>query len=201
MFLLKKYHGLSGYIYQVLMSYIYAISFIKPVGLMKKLTAFVLLFGVFVGFGLEQAQAQTRIEIGPRLGFDIAGDVEEFFIGFDSRFTIPDFPVILNGNFDYYFVDNFDFWQLSANILYEFGVDNQSFAPYAGAGLSITRASADIGGGLFGVDASSTDLGLNVVGGAIFGQSKLKPFAQAQLTFGDVDLFTIAGGLLFNVGG
>ena len=61
------------------MSYIYANPFIKPIGPMKKFTAFVLLFGVFVGFGLEQTQAQTQIELGPRLGFDIAGDVEEFF--------------------------------------------------------------------------------------------------------------------------
>ena len=182
------------------MSYIYADPFIKPVCTMKKLTAFVLLFGMFVGFGMQQAQAQTQIEIGPRLGFDIAGDVEEFFIGFDSRFGLASFPVILNGAFDYYFVDNVDFWQLSANALYEFGIDNQAFTPYAGAGLSITRVSADVGDALFGADASSTDLGLNAIGGAVFGVGKLKPFVQAQITFGDVDLFTIAGGILFTVG-
>ena len=50
------------------MSYIYAIPTIKPVDPMKKCTTFVVLFGLFVGFGLEQAQAQ--IEIGPRLGLE-----------------------------------------------------------------------------------------------------------------------------------
>ena len=181
------------------MSYIYANPFIKPVRTMKKLTAFVLLFGVLMGFAMQQAQAQTQIDIGPRLGFDIAGDVEEFFIGFDSRFAFPSLPVSLNGSFDYYFDDVFDFWQLSANALYEFGVDNQTFTPYAGAGLGISRVSA--GDGLFDAEASETDLGLNVVGGAIFGVGSLKPFAQAQITFGDFDLFTIAGGILFTVGG
>ena len=176
--------------------------FIKPIGPVKKLTAFVLLFGMFVGFGLEQTQAQTQIELGPRLGFDIAGDVEEFFIGVDSRFTLSSFPVILNGAFDYYFVDNFDFWQLSANALYEFGVNNKSFTPYAGAGLSITHLSLDLDLGQFGgANASSTDLGLNIIGGTTFGVGNLKSFAQAQITFGDVDLFSIAGGILFSIGG
>lgn len=168
---------------------------------MKRLTALALLFGLFVGFGLQQARAQTKIELGPRIGFDLAGDVEEFFVGADSRFTFPSFPVILNGTFDYYFVDNFDFWQFSANALYEFGVDNQAFTPYAGAGLSVTRISVDIQGELFGFDASSTDVGFNIIGGASFGAGNLKPFAQAQITIGDVDLFALAGGLLFTIGG
>ena len=168
---------------------------------MKKLTALVFVFGLFLGLGLQQAQAQAQIELGPRLGFDIAGDVEEFFLGVDSRFKFATFPVDLNGALDYYFADNFDFWQLSANALYEFGVDNEAFTPYAGAGLSITRVSVDIQGELFGFDASSTDFGVNLVGGAYFGAARLKPFAQAQITFGDVDLFTLAGGILFQVGG
>ena len=199
---LKKYHGLKVYICKVLMSYIDAIPFIKPVDLMKKLTAFVLLFGVFVGFGLEQAQAQTQIEIGPRAGFDLAGNVEEFFIGFDSRFALSNFPVLLNGTFDYYFVDGFDLWQLSFNALYEFGVDNQSFSPYAGAGIGISRVSSDLDQGVLGgIDDSTNDLGLNLIGGATFGVGNLKPFAQAQITFGDVELFALTGGLLFSIGG
>jgi len=188
------------------MSYLYAISFIKPVGLMKKFAAFVLLFGVFVGFGLEQARAQTQIEIGPRLGFDLAGDVEEFYIGADSRFTVGGLPVILNGVFDWYFLDDTflggtdvdaSFFQLSFNALYEFGLDNASFTPYAGAGIGLNRLSVSVGN----VDDGDTELGVNLIGGATFGFGNLKPFAQAQISFGDVDLFTIAGGLLFSIGG
>lgn len=85
---LKKYHGLRAYICDLLTSYIYAISIIKPVGPMKKCTTFVVLFGLFVGFGLERAQAQTQIEIGPRLGFDLAGDVDLFTIGGGLLFSV-----------------------------------------------------------------------------------------------------------------
>ena len=206
---LKKYHGLKVYICKVFMSYIYAIPFIKPVDLMKKLTAFVLLFGVFVGLGLEQAQAQTQIEIGPRLGLDIAGDVEEFFIGADSRFAVAGLPVLLNATFDWYFVDepflqditgtdvDVSFFQLSFNALYEFGVDNETFSPYAGAGIGLNRSSVSVGN----ADASDTEFGVNLIGGATFGFGSLKPFAQAQISFGTPDLFTIGGGLLFSIGG
>ena len=166
---------------------------------MKKLLSFVLVFGVCVVGGVDEARAQ--IEIGPRLGFDLIGDVEEFFVGVDGRLDLAALPVVLNGAFDIYLVEeNFDFWQLSFNALYEFGVANVAFSPYVGGGIGISRTSLDFNLGDFGNDASDTDIGLNLIGGATFGFGSLKPFAQAQITFGDVDLLTIGGGLLFSIG-
>ena len=166
---------------------------------MKFFLTFVLVFGVCLVGGLHEARAQ--IEIGPRLGFDLTGDVEEFFIGVDARLDLPALPVVLNGAFDIYLVDeNFDFWQLSFNALYEFGIANVAFSPYVGLGLGLSRTSLDLDLGDFGIDASDTDIGLNLIGGATFGFGSLKPFAQAQITFGDVDLLTIGGGLLFSIG-
>ena len=156
---------------------------------------------LFVVIGISTARAQTSFEIGPRVGFDLAGDVEELFLGADARIGVASLPVLLNGTFDYYLVDNYDLWQLSLNALYEFGVDNQAFTPYAGGGLGITRYSFDIDSEFVDLDTSSTDVGLNIIGGAIFELGNLKPFAQAQITFGDFDLFSIAGGLLFSIGG
>ena len=184
------------------MSYIYTTrSSIKPVSTMKKRLSFVLVFAVCLVGGMHEAQAQAQIEVGPHLGFDLAGDVEEFFIGVDGRVGVATLPVVLNGTFDFYFVEeNLDFWQLSFNALYEFGVANAAFDPYVGGGIGISRASLDLGGDLFGNDASDTDVGLNFIGGATFGFGNLKPFAQAQITFGDVDLLTIGGGLLFGIG-
>lgn len=173
--------------------------FTQMVCLMKKWTALLLLFSLLVLGGLQETYAQTSIDIGPRLGFDIAGDVEEFFVGADARIGVGSLPVLLNGTFDFYFVDNYDFWQFSANALYEFGVDNQAFTPYAGAGIGISRYSTDFGVG--GPEESNSDVGLNVIGGAIFEVGSLRPFTQAQITFGDYDLFTICGGLLFTIGG
>ena len=85
--------------------------------------------------------------------------------------------------------ENRDFSQLSFNALYEFGMANVAFSPYVGGGIGISNTS------------NNTDVGLNLIGGATFGFGNLKPFAQAQITFGDIDLFTIGGGLLFSIGG
>ncbi len=161
---------------------------------MKRLFACIALLVALMGAGAT-AQAQARIEIGPRAGFDLAGDVEEFFLGADGRLGLAVLPITLNAALDFYFPDGFDFFQLSLNALYEFGPNNRVFTPYAGLGLGFSRAS---GGANF---TDNTDVGLNLIGGAVLGTGNLRPFAQAQITFGDADLVTVAGGLLFRVGG
>ena len=184
------------------MSYIYTTrSSIKPVSTMKKFLTVALVVGLFVIGGLNEAQAQVQIEVGPRLGFDLVGSVEEFFIGVDGRVDLAALPVALNGTVDIYLVgDNFDFWHLGIHALYEFGVATVAFDPYVGGGIGISRWSRDDDFfGNFPGDGDS-DVGLNLIGGATFGFGNLKPFAQAQITFGDVDLFTIGGGLLFSIG-
>ena len=162
---------------------------------MKKLVTFVLVFGVCVLAGLHEARAQAQVEIGPRLGFDLTGHVEDFFIGADARFGFSNLPVLVNGALDIYLEEDFDFFQLSVNALYEFGVYNVAFTPYAGAGIGISRKSFE---SEFRDDR--TDAGLNLIGGVTFGFGNLRPFAQAQITVGDFGLFTIGGGLLFSIG-
>lgn len=154
-----------------------------------------LLVAFLLVFGLQTARAQ--VYVGPRAGFDIVGDVDDFFLGADGRLDLGALPLQLNGAVDYYFSEkSAGFVQFSLNLLYEFGVDNQSFTPYAGLGVGVARA----GRGLFRDAGNKITTGLNLVGGASLGKGNLRPFAQAQITFGDVDLFTLGGGLLFNVG-
>lgn len=144
-------------------------------------------------FFSSSAFGQARLEIGPRVGFDIAGDIEELFIGIDARAEVAALPIQLNGAFDFYLTEeNVDFFQLSLNALYTFGVDNQMFTPYSGIGIAISRAQVG--------DFDDTDVGFNLIGGARFGFGTLRPFAQAQITFGDVDVVTVAGGILFRIG-
>jgi hypothetical protein len=161
---------------------------------MKKRLTFVLMLGVCLAGGSQKAQAQ--VEVGPRVGFDIVGDVEELFLGADARIHLPAMPLQINGAFDFYFTDEKydEFVQFSINALYEFGVANAAFTPYAGGGLGISSSEPK------GSNKQQTDVGLNVIGGAVFSAGTLRPFAQAQITFGDPDLFTIGGGLLFSIG-
>jgi hypothetical protein len=166
-----------------------------------RIVALVVLLILLVSPG--EAQAQAVIEIGPRAGYDVGGDVEELFIGAEGRIGLASLPVLINPAFDYYFAEeNVTIFQFSANALYEFGVDNQAFTPYAGAGIGFTRFSIDTGlDDTFGFDTSTTETGINLIGGAKFETGNLQPFVQAQITFGDVDLFTVGGGLLFGIGG
>lgn len=173
---------------------------------MKKLSTIALLFALILLFAPQQADAQTTFEVGPRIGIDV-GDVEEFFIGAEGRVTSDALPVIISPAFDYYFdgVENFSIVAFDLNALYEFGVDNEAFTPYAGGGIGIIRVSSSsegvdvpgfgtIGGG----STSSSEVGLNIVGGATFEAGNLQPFAQAKITVGDVTLFNLMGGLLFS---
>lgn len=149
-----------------------------------------------IAFTTQRAEAQTALEIGPRIGYEV-DDWESLFLGADVRIDMAALPVAINPYFDYYFLDNDDvsLIQFGANALYHFGIANQAFTPYAGAGLALSRISYDIPG----VDGD-TEAGLNLLFGARFGFGQMRPFAQAQFTLGDADFFSIAGGLLFRLG-
>jgi len=178
---------------------------------MRKLSilAFLVAFTLFITPQLSQAQ--TAVEVGPRIGIDV-GDIEEFFIGAEGRIVSDALPVIISPAFDFYFVGSEvegvdqSIFTIDVNALYEFGVDNEAFTPYAGGGLGLVRSSVEsqgtdipgvgtVGGG----SESSTDVGLNVVGGAIIQTETLRPFVQAKITFSDdFTLFGLMGGLLFS---
>lgn len=139
------------------------------------------------------ANAQTLIEVGPRVGYEI-DDLEEVYVGADVRVGLPTLPVKINPVFDYYFSDGASVWQIDVNALYEFGIDNQAFTPYAGAGVALVGVNPDSDF----VD-SSTEPGFNIVGGAVFGFGQLRPFVNARITLGDFDTTTLGGGVLFTL--
>lgn len=148
-----------------------------------------------VAFAPERAEAQA-IEIGPRIGYEV-DNWEALFVGAEARVSVAALPIRLNPYFDYYFLDDAgpidqSLIQFGANALYEFGIANQAFTPYAGAGLAISRYSLG--------DASNSEAGLNLLFGSRFGFGNIRPFAQANITIGDYDFFSVQGGVLFPIG-
>jgi hypothetical protein len=133
---------------------------------------------------VETASAQTGIGIGPRVGYDVGGDVESPFVGVDLRFNIPVLPIELGAFYDYYITgDDPSVSQFGLNAFYTFGLVPVLFTPYAGAGVGM----ASTGG--------NTDTGLNLIFGARFGMPVIAPFVQAQYTLGgDIDFVTLAAG-------
>ena len=172
---------------------------------MKKTLTSAALFALLVLLAVPQTKAQAQIELGPRVGYDI-DQLEELSIGADLRVSTIALPVQINGTFDYYLLGDeyggLDVFRFTANGLYQFGIDNQYFTPYAGPGLSLTRLSINDDGSFGNVNASETELGLNLVGGAQFSVGALKPFAQAEFVVGgDYEPVQITGGLLFTISG
>jgi len=154
------------------------------------------------------ASAQTTVKLGPRLGIPV-GDIEDaggnLFLGADARFNTDALPVVLNPSIDFYLMDDVpgtsvdqSVFTIDLNALYEFGVDNEAFTPYAGGGIGITRRSIDdssVPG-----DFDDTDVGLNVVGGVRFPLESVEPFAQVNAVVGgDWDRLGITGGILFRL--
>lgn len=155
----------------------------------------------------EPADAQTTVKLGPRLGIPV-GDVEDIggnlFLGVDARFQTDALPVVLNPSIDFYLMDEVEgtsvdqsVFTIDLNALYEFGVDNEVFTPYAGGGIGITRVSTDEN---LPFREDETDVGLNVVGGARFPLESVEPFVQLNaLVGGDYDRLGITGGLLISL--
>ena len=141
-------------------------------------------------------EARAQFQLGARGGYDL--ETDDALIGVEARFGLnnPALPLIIAPAFDYYFldIDDASFYELDLNVLYPFGINNQTFTPYAGAGLGVGFLSFDDGD----ESETDTDLGLNLVGGAVFGFGGIRPFAQARLKLGgDMELATLHGGVLF----
>ena len=146
-----------------------------------------------------QMESSSGFEIGPRVTIDV-GNIEEFALGGDVRYDLArnvEAPVQLSGAIDFYFADDTrvgnrevdrSIYTVDLNAHYMFPTE-ETFSPYAGAGIGIT--SSEVG------STSSTDTGLNLVGGVEFDTGTLQPFIQGQVTVGDIDRLGITGGLLF----
>jgi hypothetical protein len=154
---------------------------------MKRFTLIALLSAVCLWTGIRDASAQHSV--GINAGYNL--DAKEFFLGGQARFAPASLPVILNPSIETYFVD-FTWLQIDINALYPFGSRNTTFTPYAGAGLGINYVKPEGGDG-------DTDAGLNLLFGAEWGMSRLRPFTEARIVVdGEVGV-GLRGGLLIGL--
>lgn len=173
---------------------------------LKLAVAFLLVLGLA---GPSPAQAQSSLKLGPRVGVPV-GDVSDvggnLYFGAGARMglsPLPD-PVVLNPSFDFYLTDDFSGSSLSVfavdlNGLYEFPLDGSPVVPYAGGGIAVTRISVDVQTqGPLTFDPSSTEVGLNLVGGARFPLGAVEPFAELNFAAG-AERIGLTGGVLFSL--
>ena len=158
------------------------------------------MLGTFIGGA--PARADVGVRIGPRGGLQLRGDTDPF-VGADLRLTFSLSPLTLNPTFDYYFDEDRTLFQVGLNALYTLPVSGP-VKPYAGIGIGLTAFAYDEKGMMNGGsqrDGQGSRVGLNLIGGVSLATPWLTPFVQAMVSLGEIDLVTIGGGVLFDLGG
>jgi hypothetical protein len=142
-----------------------------------------------------QAQGAT---LGPALGYH---DDFDFGVGAVLSLPVPAIDERANfvADFLYFFPDSdfVDYFELNANLTFDFVVEGSSVVPFALGGLNIALPSVEVGN----VSESSTELGLNVGGGIRFDVGTLRPSVGFRLEIEGGDGYVIFATVPFAVGG
>ena len=153
-------------------------------------------------FILSPGALQAQVGLGGQLSW---AEDAELGIGARGTFGLPStVPLEIHGSVDYFFPpeDAFGvsvtYWEANANLVYMFQIPASPVAPYAGAGLNLGYFSRDID--IPGEDSSSTELGLNLLGGAKFNLGPVTPFGELRFEVNGGEQFVISAGALFSVG-
>ena len=158
---------------------------------MKKIVILSFILAAFSLSNAPEAAAQNRI--GVNGGYNI--DNESWFVGGQARLGTAALPVVINPSVETYLdVEGGSIWELDINGLYHIGRDyTTTFTPYVGAGIGVLYFNPE-----FDEIDSQTDVGLNLVAGADFGNSRLQPFVEARIQFIDGEMpVSVRGGVLF----
>lgn len=140
-------------------------------------------FNIGVGFGVEVPVE----EVNDR--FSIHGNALYFFPG-ESAEEIPGVDA------------DVDYWELNANGRFRIPLADQSWTPYLGAGLNIGRVSGSVSiDGVGSTKETSTELGVNVLGGVQFGDGASRPFVEGRYELGGGEQFVLSGGISLAIGG
>lgn len=148
------------------------------------------------------AGADAGVQVGARSGVELL-DESALFVSADLRLSFELSPLTVSVTFDNFFVpDGETLFQVGASALYDLPFSTSFLYPYAGAGMSVTRFALPDAPDV--EDSNGMRIGLNLVGGVRFehvGLPVARPFVQVMGTLGPIDLFTIGGGVLFELGG
>ncbi len=155
----------------------------------RLLTTSVLALGALVA--AADTSAQTRFGLGA--GFEFDDDAP--FVSAQMRTSRGvSIPLRFNPHVDFLFPgDDKTKFQVGLNGLYDFGVSNVSFTPYAGVGLAIGYAKEPGRNG----DDPDIEPGANFLFGAEFNTATARPYLQLQVSTTRAMGASISGGILF----
>jgi hypothetical protein len=164
------------------------------------------------GLVAQSASAQAMRSSGSSekpISFGVQGSwmTEHVGLGVGARVVYNELGTTLNvpglrayGAFDYFFPGSSfgasaKYWEINAGATYDLKISGLTgFAPYVGGGLNYARYSVSV----LGISGSTSNTGLNVLGGGRFKLGKsLNAFAEARIELGGGEAFAATFGILF----
>ncbi len=152
---------------------------------------------------LKAQASEGAMRVGGQLGFGTS--IESLGIGARFDYAVTD-QILLAPDLMYFFGKSesgidFDWFDINLNGNYLFDIGNPNIIPYALAGLNFAILSSDYDGSGSPIDvsSSSTEVGLNLGGGADFPLGTLTAFGELRFVLGDADQLVIAGGVKFPI--
>ena len=155
----------------------------------------VLALGV-AAFAPSTAQAQVGFVVQGSYGFD----VEALGVGGGVNLGLGSLTekqgIRLEATFDYFLADDpLTFWEINGNLLKDIpSVDEPVRRRGHQLRQLVVRLPAFCG---TLVDCSSSDIGINVLGGYKLGSGKAAPFVQARFALGGGEQLYVTGGFRF----
>lgn len=102
-------------------------------------------------------------------------------------------------DFAIYFPENFDWWELNANVHYDFLAED-GMKVYGLGGLNYATMSFSVDFGEFGsASGSNSEVGLNLGGGAEFDVDFANVYTELKYVLGNADQLALSAGLRFNI--
>ena len=164
---------------------------------MSRIIRSVVRVATLAGALMAPAAANAQVRLAPELA---VADNVEFGVGARAFFPIGSVPNLeIGAAVDFYFPDNFDYYEFAGLVYYTFPQpDAPTILPRVGAGpvigvTSFDTDSQDTSG------ASSTNVGLQLLGGIDFPLATVQPYVEFGLGIGDIPDFFVRGGVGFGL--
>lgn len=149
----------------------------------------------------------AQVDIGAQGSW---GDDSDFGVGARLTIGIPSaaVPIAVIGSFDWFFPSqptgiDLTYWEANGNVVFMFPIQDPRFRPYGGLGLNVARieSKVDPAVGTPGLTSfEETNLGLNLLVGALLDVGKLKPYGEARFQIEGGKQFVLTAGINVQIG-
>ena len=164
-----------------------------------------LLAACFSALALVPATASGQVLLGAHGNWS-----DDFDFGVGARAWVglptgPSLPMAVYGQFDWFFPDepegtDITYYEVNINLAFLFPIRNPTVAPYAAAGLNVAHLETEQEFAGLPVEASNTEVGLNIAVGTNLNLGSVTPYGEARFQISGGESFVVNAGIAIQVG-